>query len=181
MSNIWIASDWHLFHGNVLKFKDDEGNLTRPGFINVNHMNEYILEMHNEVVKPGDVFYNLGDVVFGNKQSFEKFFPKFNGIKRLIVGNHDDIKYLSKGSFFQKILMWRMLPEFNVMLSHVPFHESALYRRQETQLINVHGHIHENLPPKGNYVNVSVEMIGYRPVHIEDIASLHKAQQGEIR
>ena len=53
----------------------------------------------------GDIVYHLGDVL-GDKTRF-KAISKLKGIKRLIVGNHDDISscLLVAGS---KVMMWRM-------------------------------------------------------------------------
>jgi calcineurin-like phosphoesterase family protein len=134
-------------------------------------MNECIIDSWNSVVKPGDIVYHLGDVFFGDRMKFQKDWPKFNGSKRLIVGNHDDIPYLSSGGFFKKVSMWRMFPEFGLMLSHVPLHISSLYRGSdlENPLFNVHGHIHTMESPEGGYKNVSVEAINYTPVNIEEL------------
>lgn len=181
--NIWISSDPHLGHTNILKFTDGDGNLIRGNkFSSTNEMNEYILEKHNSVVKPGDIFYCLGDVMFGDKDYFKSLWPKFNGRKRLIVGNHDDIKFLSNGSFFEKVLMWRMFPEFKLLLTHVPVHPSNLkiyavesgYEEGDVAtvqktFVNVHGHIHQNDSPPGPYRNVSMEVINYTPINIEEL------------
>ena len=178
--NIWVVSDTHIGHENILKFKDSTtGNLIRGHlFSNVNEMDEYILEKWNSVVKPGDIVYHLGDVMICDKERFKKMWPKFHGSKRLIVGNHDDIKFLSSGGFFQKVQMWRMFPEFGLMLSHVPLHESNLLRLVDksgaypddcTTLKNLHGHIHQNPSPKGPYQNMSVEVIDYTPINIEEL------------
>lgn len=176
--DIWLSSDLHLFHNNILNFKDKAGNKIR-NFDNVTQMNEYILEMHNSVVKPGDIYYCLGDVVLGDKEDFKKLWPKFNGKKRLIVGNHDDIKFLSCGNFFQKVSMWRMFPEFGLMLSHVPLHTESLRRHVDKSksyedgsiiLKNIHGHTHQNGSPTGPYQSVCLEMIqDYKPVNIEEL------------
>ena len=178
--DIWVISDTHLLHENILKFKDGAtGNLVRGNkFSNVNEMDEFILEKWNSVVKPGDIVYHLGDVFIGSKEKFKKMWPKFHGSKRLIVGNHDDIKFLSSGGFFQKVQMWRMFPEFGLMFSHVPLHESNLLRLVDKagrypedciKLLNCHGHIHQNPSPEGPYRNMSVEAIGYTPVNIEEL------------
>lgn len=188
--NIWIISDTHLSHENILKFTDSRtGNLIRGHlFDNIDQMDEYILEKWNSVVKPGDIVYHLGDVFIGDRERFKKQWPKFNGSKRLIVGNHDDIKFLSSGGFFAKVQMWRMFPEFGLMLSHVPLHKSALKRhwikrenynlleyywriflRRNKTMLNVHGHIHQNPSPRGPYHNVSVEAVDYTPVNIEEL------------
>ena len=114
----------------------------------------------------------------GNGDDFKKLWPKLTGSKRLIVGNHDDIKFLSSGGFFQKVQMWRMFPEFGLMLSHVPLHPSSLFRgapdksfaeHPPNQMLNVHGHIHQNPSPEGPYKCVCVEQTNYTPVNIEEL------------
>ena len=178
--DIWVISDTHLFHRNILTFRDSQTNKLVRGdlFSNVNEMNEYMLEKWNSVVKPGDRVYHLGDVFIGSREDFSSFWPKFNGSKNLVVGNHDDIRFLSSGGFFKKVQMWRMFPEFGLMLSHVPLHESSLMKLIDKKgkfpedaetLLNCHGHIHQNPSPQGPYKNLSVEAIDYTPVNIEDL------------
>lgn len=169
--NIWVISDTHLNHENILDFRDNLGQKIRP-FSSVSEMNERILDRWNERVKPGDKVYHLGDVAFGNKEDFKSLWPKFNGSKRLVVGNHDDIKFLSSGGFFQKVSMWRTFPEYGLVLTHVPIHQGGLYTKGRKGLFNVHGHIHHNKSPEGPYFNVSAEAVNYYPQHIEDLASI---------
>ena len=175
MRDLWLISDTHFFHKNILSFKDKDGLPIRPEFDNINQMNEYIAERWNSVVKDGDIIYHLGDVFFGEKDEFQQFFNKLNGSKRLIVGNHDNIKYLAKGNFFKKIQMWRMFPEFNLLFTHLPAHPSSLRRGAPDDptakvMTNIHGHIHQNLSPEGPYFNVSVEALtDYTPIHIDEV------------
>lgn len=173
---IWVTSDTHLFHSNILKFKDsDTGNLIRgEKFSDVDQMNQYILDKWNSVVKPGDIVYHLGDVFMGNREDFKNLWPKFQGSKRLVVGNHDDIPFLSSGGFFKKVMMWRTFPEFGLMLSHVPLHQSSLRRGAPDNpdapvLLNVMGHIHQNPAPDGPYRCVCVEQTDYTPINIEEL------------
>jgi calcineurin-like phosphoesterase family protein len=139
-------------------------------------MNETMIRNWNSVVKPGDKVYHLGDVFFGDKEWFQRMWPRLNGSKRLIVGNHDDVRFLSSGGFFQKVMMWRIFAEFNILMSHVPLHDSGLYRNRDRDrpMLNVHGHIHQNKSPKGPYHCVCVEHTNYTPVHIEDLAKIAK-------
>jgi len=178
--DIWVISDTHLMHENILKFKDNNtGNFVRGHlFSNVDEMNEHILDKWNSVVKQGDIVYHLGDVFIGDKEKFKKIWPKFHGRKRLIVGNHDTIDWISSGNFFQKVQMWRMFPEFGLVLSHVPLHESNLLRLVDRKgkypddcitLKNLHGHIHQNPSPEGPYQNMSVEAINYTPMNIDEL------------
>lgn len=128
-------------------------------------MNERMIDNWNRVVRPGDKVYHLGDVFFGDKEWFKKHWPRLNGSKRLVIGNHDDVKFLSSGGFFQKVMMWRPFKEFGLLLSHVPLHEDHIRGHG----VNVHGHIHEKTPPKGPYKCVCVEHINYTPINIEKL------------
>lgn len=181
--NIWVSSDLHLQHEKILSFVNYEGEKVRE-FDTVEQMNEHLLEQHNSVVKPGDIWYCLGDVFFGDKETFKCLWPKFHGKKRLIVGNHDDIRFLSSGGFFSKVQMWRQFPEYELMMSHVPLHESSMYRGkdQTAPMIHVHGHIHRNESPTRMHYNVSVEALNdYTPINIEDLAVIARQRRNEWR
>lgn len=171
--NLFLISDTHFNHENILNFTDKDGAKVRT-FDDVNHMNEVMIDNWNKVVKPGDKVYHLGDVFFGSKDNFKVMWPRLNGKKRLVVGNHDDVKFLSSGSFFEKVSMWRMFKEFGLLLTHVPVHPSTLSEKRfkDEPFLNVHGHIHQNKSPDGPYKCVCVEHINYTPVHIEDVRKL---------
>jgi calcineurin-like phosphoesterase family protein len=127
-----------------------------------------MIDNWNDIVKKGDKVYHLGDVFFGSKDEFKSLWPKLNGSKRLIVGNHDDIKFLSSGGFFSKVMMWRVFKEFGVILSHTPQHPAALTSNR-TGLTNIHGNTHRNGSPDGKYKCVCVELTGYKPVALEEL------------
>ena len=181
MSDIWVISDTHFHHANILNFLDENGELIRgKQFSTVDEMDECMLENWNSVVKPGDKVYHLGDVQMGNKEHFTKFWSRLNGTKRLIVGNHDDIKFMATGDFFKEVYMWRLLSEFGLLLTHAPIHENSLYRypkkddvnswdKPKEELLNIHGHIHQNPSPEGRYRCVCVEQINYTPINIEEL------------
>lgn len=174
MRNIWVTSDTHFGHKNILGFTDrNTGQPVRP-FDSVEEMNETMVENWNSVVKPGDKVYHLGDVFFGSKDDFKSLWPKLNGSKRLIVGNHDDVKWLAQGGFFQKIQLWRIFSDWKLILTHVPLREDSFrgseYNSSEGNgFLNVHGHIHQNPSPEGPYKCVCVEQTNYTPVNIEEL------------
>lgn len=178
MANIWVTSDHHFNHTNILNFTDKNGNKIRE-FHDVHHMNEYMIERWNKLIKPEDKVYHLGDVYFGSREDAVKILERLHGKKRLILGNHDTVygnNILQK--YFQKIYMWRKWGEFGLLLTHVPVHESVLGESRFTgkRFLNVHGHIHQNPSPKGPYKCVCVDHPGidYMPVNIEDLAKLAK-------
>ena len=144
---------------------------TRP-FSTVEEMDEALMDNWNSVVKPGDKVYHLGDVTFGNKENYIKNIHKrLNGKKRLIVGNHDDVKFLAP--YFEKVMLWRMFPDWGLLMTHVPVHRSTLGedRFDGKGMINVHGHIHSNPSPEGPYKCVCVEQphMNYTPINIEEL------------
>lgn len=81
MSDIWITSDAHFSHKNILIYDN------RP-FSSVEEMDEKLISNWNERVKPGDTMYYLGDFAFKSKNVY-KLFTRLNGNKILIKGNHD--------------------------------------------------------------------------------------------
>ena len=179
--NIWIISDTHINHENIIKYSN------RP-FANVHEMNEAMCDNWNDTVKnPTDIVYHLGDVYMGLKDNGKEktshkgnLLFKLRGRKRLILGNHDNAKDPLLHKVFQKISIWRMFPEFGVLLTHVPVHPSSL--NPDKCRINIHGHIHTNvvlLAPgirDRRYKNVCVEHTNYRPVNIEDLRSYHEEE-----
>ena len=179
MRDIWIISDTHFGHSNILTFRHEGGDLIRGNlFSSVEEMDEYMIMQWNRYVKPGDKVYHLGDVFMGNKEEFIQKWKRLNGQKRLILGNHDDAKFFAKHELVSKIDVWRMFPEFGLILTHIPLHESVLregrFRNFEGDVLNVHGHIHQNPSPTNQHVCVSVEHIDYTPIHIEEVRNLHR-------
>lgn len=162
--DIWVVSDTHFNHTNIIDY------CNRP-FNNSKEMDEKMIDNWNGVVKDGDIVYHLGDVYFGVEG--RDSVSKLKGRKRLILGNHDNGKDVFLHKTFQKIAVWRMFPEFGLLLTHVPVHQSSLKRFEADKyvesLVNVHGHIHQTPAPSPLHRNVSVEQINYTPIHIEEL------------
>lgn len=163
--NIFVISDTHFNHENIIKF------CNRP-FETAKEMNEVMVERWNSVVRPQDKVYHLGDVYMGSGFSREytsKLLSSLNGHKRLILGNHDNGKDQILQRYFDKIDVWRMFPEFGLLLTHVPVHESTLDNGMGRELLNIHGHTHTKGAPTKNHQSVCVELTGYTPVSVEEL------------
>ena len=167
MSNIFVVSDTHFNHENILKFLDKDGKTFR-NFSGTEEMNELMIERWNKVVKEKDKVYHLGDVYFGPNKEAENILRRLNGKKRLVVGNHDSLKDPVLHRYFQKIMLWRFFKENKLILTHVPIHQGHIGKAD----YNVHGHIHEKKSPSELYKCVCVEHINYTPIHIDDIVKL---------
>lgn len=175
MRNIWFLSDHHFDHANMLKFKDDAGNPIRP-FSSVEEMNEAMIERHNSVVRAGDIFYDCGDVTF-KPGLYWKIGPRLNGKKRLLLGNHDDGRNFDLLKHFEKVGIWRLFKEQNIVFSHIPLRLDQF--RQKVQFCG-HGHIHQNMIDDPRYINLCVEHNDYTPVHMDQLIETMKARRESV-
>lgn len=159
----FFISDTHFFHANILKFTGEDGKRIRP-FNSLEEMHEYMIEKWNSVVKDNDNVYHLGDVTFQYHRGFNELMSRLKGRKRLILGNHDKIKGTNLMDWFEKLDLWKGFKEFNFTASHMPLRLGSF----RDGAVNVHGHTHQNMV-EGPYINVSVEVRDYTPVHIDEI------------
>lgn len=94
--NIWLSSDLHLFHDNIIKY------CNRP-YEDADKMNDDIVKRWNSLVGKDDVCVVVGDVSAGLKgrtHEYSLLLKSMNGSKILIRGNHDhepDDFYLNSG------------------------------------------------------------------------------------
>ena len=172
-NDIWFFSDPHFDHANFLKFKDDEGNFCRA-FDTVKSMNETMIQNYIALVKPHDKVYWMGDVTL-RPNSLARIMCRLPGHKRLIGGNHDDLKNYELTRWFEKVGIWRIFKEHNIVVSHIPMHHDCF--RHKVQY-NVHGHTHQRHIMIGNgpnyrrdprYENVSCELTSYGPIHLDEV------------
>lgn len=150
--NQWCISDTHFNHLNIIKYCD------RP-FINVKEMNETIIKNWNNIVKPNDEVYHLGDFALGGKETTKNILKRLNGKLILIKGNHDH--------FTKK--MWLENGGFEIYNDSIIIHDMILSHKPvidpECTLLNLHGHVHQNsLNESRRHLNVSVEVINYAPI-----------------
>ncbi len=160
MANVFLISDTHFGHKNICVFTREDGSPLRP-WDDVEKMDEDMIERWNSVVRPNDVVYHLGDVVI-NRRSLETL-SRLHGDKRLILGNHDIFDNSDYLRYFKRLHGSFKLDEF--LLTHIPVHADSVARWAKG---NIHGHIHAQDIDDHRYLNVSVEMIDYKPIALED-------------
>lgn len=170
MSNIFLCSDHHLSHENIVVFKRKDGVTPLRNFKNITEHDEHIIAQHNKVVRPNDKVYFLGDVTFHNK--YLHLIARMNGEKVLIKGNHDTLKLSQYQPYFKDIRAYHILDKF--ILSHIPIHPLSFSR----WAANIHGHLHDRVvpgeynKPDNRYYNVSMEQLdNYTPISLEDMKS----------
>lgn len=170
MSNIFLCSDHHFGHANILTFVNEDGSRVRD-FESVEQMDETMVENHNRVVSPKDKVYFLGDVAFHNRTLANV--ARLNGEKILIKGNHDLEKISAYEKYFKDVRGSHQLDKF--ILTHIPIHRDSLSR----WTANVHGHLHtKQVQLNGHndpkYLNVSMEQINFTPIALENVVQLIK-------
>lgn len=189
----WFTSDQHFGHQNIIKY------CNRP-FSSVTEMNEEIIRRHNEVVKPEDYVFFLGDFSMSFK-SVELYAKRLNGKKHLIPGNHDLVhpshrkskkssaaaaewlkKYVENGFDSVLSIAWRT-PE-DLLMSHMPYkdvpdndHEDtgerfAQYRLEDKGGFLLHGHLHGRYRKKGRLIDVGVDAWNFTPVSLEQLQEI---------
>jgi calcineurin-like phosphoesterase family protein len=162
--DIFVISDLHLGHRNILKFEHNGEPLRN--FADLDEMHQTIVDNWKRVVKPTDKVYVLGDVAF--RVECMGIFDYLPGHKRLVLGNHDlfDIQVYAK--HFQKVHGVRQLN--GVWLTHVPMHQPSVEAPRVK--LNIHGHLHANKIDHPKYFNASVECIDYTPIAIEEVLKI---------
>ena len=160
MSVVRYYSDPHFGHRNMA---------IKRGFKDEEEMNKHIVKQWNSVVSKKDVTYILGDITM-EKATQYYWLNELNGIKKVILGNHDEpqhVPYLLKYVNNVSALKYLKHKEFgNIILSHAPIHPCELEYRFN---INIHGHVHENTLPDKRYINVSAEVIDYKPKLLSEL------------
>lgn len=181
MSNMWLTSDHHFHHANILKFTGADGELIRPGFENVDEMNEYMIDVWNSRINDGDRVYHLGDFSMRGSAEAISIADRLKGRKVLIKGNHDYAKLNIYARHFDDVRSETHKKTKDgdmVIFSHRPLLIPEYNGRYH--IWNVHGHIHQNPAPTIFHVNVSVELTMYLPLTWEEIQSIIKTRKERI-
>lgn len=164
MSEIFFTSDPHYGHANILKY------CPRP-YSTLEEMNNGLLEEHNRIVGPKDTVWFLGDIVFG-KQDLD--LNRLNGIKHLILGNHDRPDKLSK--YFSSMQHYRELTDVYsdqknpLVLMHYPI---LSWNKLRHGAIHLHGHSHGTMDNSGTLrFDVGVDCWDMKPISIDSVLEL---------
>ena len=162
---IFLIGDLHLDHDNIRRY-------CRRPFSTVREMNGVLIRNWNNVVRPYDIVYCLGDVSYGRgSRPLKYWITKLNGQIIFIKGSHDK-KNRGIKLYDRKILNYR---EYRFLLIHDPDKKPKTWNSWV-----IHGHKHNKNIIKYPFINgtqktinVSVELINYRPLSIDNLLSLH--------
>jgi len=180
----FITSDLHIGHANI--WKPEYAN--RPVSSTEEH-DEFLISNWNEIVRPEDVVYVLGDVCMGKIAESLPQVGRLNGTKILVFGNHDRMFHpknenqLSRwmteyGQYFDEI-MDEMVWNGEILFNHFPYSgdhtEEVRYledRPKDEGMWLCHGHIHSKdflLGTRQIHIGVDAEVANYAPIPMERV------------
>lgn len=179
----WFTADLHLGHKNIINYCDrpwakDQRNPTQAEAI---QMSKDLVKNWNDVVKPEDIVYNLGDLAhcFSVKGA-APFVWALNGKHHFIRGNHDkdvaDVLSRRNPSPFASYTPGYLEVEVEgqmIVMCHFAFRE---WHHASRGVWHVFGHNHSTLGPFGKSVDVGVDNASqvalgafYRPISFAEL------------
>ena len=183
MNDIFFISDTHWYHNNIIRLCE------RP-FESIAEMNEVLVNNWNNIVRPGDIVYHVGDFINPRGTRANKFLDRLNGTVFLAQGNHDSKKALYR--FPQWAPRYYLnVGDYKFLLQHYPEYPDGLKdqytedrrlfvdkRDYEVDFI-LSGHIHNNHFDRndkkvgrlwtGRSLNLSVEVHNYCPIPLDTV------------
>jgi len=159
----WIISDTHFGHGNIIKYAG------RP-FPSAAVMDRSLVQKWNAAVKQKDQVIFLGDFSFGNAEETVDYRKSLNGQIIMVMGNHDrgrSADWWKNVCGMEEVFDCPIIFKDFFILSHEPVE----WVSERLPVLNIHGHTHEKTVYNmtNHHFNVSVEVIGYRPMPLAAI------------
>lgn len=143
---LYIWSDHHYFHKNIIKYQNRPFECTFKGMLDNAKL---MYSNHKNIIKKDDIVLYLGDLALIKeyiKPYFVEMFNQLPGYKFLVKGNHDtrDNNFYKKLGFIN-IFNYLIINKF--FICHYPidkkspnYYKQAFYNSKCT--IIVHGHVH---------------------------------------
>lgn len=160
----YLISDTHFDHNNIIRY------CNRP-FKTLEQMNKTLIANWNSTIHSQDTVFFLGDMTWGRKhRPISYWLPRLNGNLQFIIGPSHDEEEIQ--TYFDSVIITYRGRTF--LLVHNPHDRDRIPKDWSGWII--HGHKHNN--SMGRYpfingetktINVSVELIGYKPVNIDQI------------
>lgn len=153
----FFISDTHFGHANILKYDQ------RP-FGSIEEHDTVLINNINDTLRPGDTLWHLGDVAWSQQHAYTFFLRLRSDVNvRVLRGNHDNRwnGYPVHGDVAEI-----KINNHKFFLSHYP-HLSWPNRYHGA--LHLFGHVHGNTQGVGRSMDVSANMIGYKPISADEV------------
>ncbi len=172
---VYFIGDAHFDHRNIIKY-------CCRGFSDVTEMNQTLMDNWNRTVGDDETVYYLGDWAFGWGHKPARHWK--NQLKGTIVsirGSHDRDQSAMRLHDFRELRVGK----YDFLLIHNPDPRGRHQTQEQTHKLKnwhgwiIHGHVHNNkmdrypfINGENRTINVSAEVVKYRPVSLSYLLSL---------
>lgn len=170
---LFITSDLHIGHKKVAEAR---------GFKTVGEHDDFVLSSIADTVRSDrNVLYLLGDLAFG-RHNLEKI-AKLPGIKKIILGNHDQYSIDAYRQITEKIFgafVYQLSSRKGggrFLMSHIPVSDDQMYRFDG----NIHGHLHDRQMNHPWYFNVCLEKNNLKPFELYHVVQWLQKSMAEYQ
>ena len=166
----FFTADTHIADPHILRMR---------AFPTIADHDEALIARWNDRIGVDDEVWHVGDVFGGiGRERCASLFARLNGVKRLIVGNHDSNRVLE--------LPWAAAPvdharltlragsgaEVRLYLSHYPMRSwPGLWRGTR----HLHGHTHAMLPGTSQSCDVGADAWAHAPATLDEVLARQDA------
>jgi calcineurin-like phosphoesterase family protein len=138
----------------------------------VDEMDQALIKNWNELVKPDDIVFHLGDFAFKGSNSIQHYRNQLNGKIYLIRGNHDSKQIGQLTPYFDGVFDYLEIDvadnEARQGWQHITLCHYALrvWNRSHHGSYSLYGHSHNTLPddPNSRSFDVGVDCHDYKPI-----------------
>ena len=183
---IYVTSDLHFGHNREFIYYP-------RGFHCVEDMNNAIIQKWNEIVKPEDDVYVLGDLMLGGNDGFAEGLARIgslNGNLHLVRGNHDtDRRWWAYAELPNVVEMQNAIylnyRKYHFYMSHFPTLTANLEKESLKQCTcNLFGHTHQ----KSNFYqdipfmyHVGLDSHDCKPILLDNVIAEMEAKVRECQ
>lgn len=164
----YFIADLHFGHKNALAFDNRE-------FEDIEKHDQTLLKRWNEAVGPDDEVFLLGDISWYNVTRTMDILRQLNGIKHLIVGNHDKklLRNRDFRSLFVEITDYKeiQLPDGKgIVLCHYPI---PCFNNHYHGWYHLYGHVHNSFESNMmSHVRFEMMALYQKPCHMYNVGAM---------
>lgn len=161
----FFTADHHFGHVNIIK-------LCGRSFKSADEMTRVMIAHWNEVVKPDDVVWHLGDMFSFKPHEMDEakaatIAKSLHGDIHLLLGNHDVQPWLSNVIKVHRIPIIKAMWGVDVIMCHYPI---ECWEDRYHGSVHLHGHTHGSMKHKiENRFDVGVDCWDFRPMTLDQI------------